>query len=65
MKDYTVVGLYADNRQVLVEWVTAAGPKQAAQKARKKMSRFGGGAVLCAFEGHRVDKHGQDELYQE
>ena len=64
-KDYTVVGLYADNKQVLVEWVTAEDPKKAAAKGRRKMSRFGGGVVLCVFDGHKVDRYGQDELYRE
>jgi len=62
---FTVVGLYADNNQVIVDWVEAAGPATAASKLRAKMRRVGGGAVLCVFKGHHIDRHGADELYEE
>ena len=56
MKDYTVVGMYADNSQVIVEWLEADGPSSATEKLSRKMDRVGGGSVLAVFEGHHIDR---------
>jgi hypothetical protein len=59
LKDFSVVGIYADNNQPWVEWVRASTPQEAALKGIKKTYKKGENGVEEAdifvvevFKGH-------------
>lgn len=65
--DFTVVGLYTDNKQTYVGWHRAISEEDAAEKGEKRMLKNSsdGGAVLAVFSGYHKDGYGKDELYSE
>jgi len=66
MKNYTVVGLYHDNKQVFVGFVKAKDVPAAVKAGRRAMNKGGGGgAVLTVMLGKHKDLYGEDELYDE
>jgi hypothetical protein len=66
MKEYTVVGLYHDNKQVWVGFIGAKSVASAVKKAHADMEQSGGGgAVLSVFDGKHHDWYDEDELYEE
>lgn len=66
-QDYTVVGLYKDNKQVWVGFINARTPVGAMKGAKAEVMDESGLeiAVLAVFEGEHKDLYGEDELYEE
>ena len=73
LKEYTVVGLYQDNKQVYVGTVIAMTVPEAVLFTKKDMGKKRGAdeqdsmtdAVLAVFGGKYNDLYGEDELYEE
>ena len=70
MKNFTVVGLYLDNKQVWVGHIKAENVQAAVDGAKAKVKKdnkdFGNEiAVLSVFKGEHKDVYGGDELYEE
>lgn len=62
---YTVVAVYQDNFQVYVDFAEAKRATDAVADVRKLKEEEGHPVfVLCVFDGHLNDLHGEDELME-